>query len=42
MYIKGYANGWEAEQSLSSYFRFYCEEGVHQSLGYRTPGEACV
>ena len=37
VYIKDYANGWEAERSLSSYFRFYCEERVHQSLGYRTP-----
>jgi len=37
VYIKDYVNGWEAERSLSSYFRFYCEERVHQSLGYRTP-----
>jgi putative transposase len=37
VYIKDYANGWEAERSLSSYLRFYCEERVHQSLGYRTP-----
>jgi putative transposase len=37
VYIKDYGNGWEAERSLSSYFRFYCEERVHQSLGYRTP-----
>jgi putative transposase len=37
VYIKDYASGWEAERSLSSYFRFYCEERVHQSLGYRTP-----
>ncbi|HWB45580.1 MAG TPA: IS3 family transposase [Hyphomicrobiaceae bacterium] len=28
VYIKDYANGWEAERSLSSYFRFYCEERV--------------
>ena len=36
-YIKDYGSCWEAERSLSSYFRFYCEERVHQSLGYRTP-----
>ena len=40
VYLKDYADGWEAEDSLASYFRFYCHERVHQSLGYRTPKEA--
>lgn len=39
VYLKDYANGWEAEDSLSSYFRFYSHQRVHQSLGYRTPAE---
>jgi putative transposase len=37
VYLKEYADGWQAEDSLSSYFRLYCDERVHQSLGYRTP-----
>jgi putative transposase len=37
VYLKEYHNGWEAEDSLGSYFRFYCDERVHQSLDYRTP-----
>jgi putative transposase len=39
VYPKEYADGLEAERSLESYFRFYCEERPHQSLGYRTPAE---
>lgn len=39
VYLKDYANGWEAEASLASYFRFYSHERIHQSLGYRTPAE---
>ena len=35
--LREYADGWEAEESLSRYFRFYCEERIHQSLGYQTP-----
>jgi putative transposase len=37
VYLKAYRDGWEAEDSLGSYFRFYCHERVHQSLDYRTP-----
>ena len=37
VYLKDYADGWEAEQSLTSYFRFYCHQRMHQSLDYRTP-----
>jgi putative transposase len=39
VYLKDYADGWEAEASLACYFRFYCDTRLHQSLGYRTPGE---
>jgi putative transposase len=39
VYLRDYADGWEAEASLSSYFRFYSHERVHQALGYRTPAE---
>jgi putative transposase len=37
VYAKDYADGWEAQEQLGRYFRFYCEERIHQSLGYRTP-----
>ena len=39
VYLKDYTNAWEAEDSLSSYFRFYCHRRIHQALGYRTPAE---
>ena len=39
VYLKEYADGWDAEASLASYFRFYCQERVHQALQYRTPAE---
>ena len=39
VYLKDYATAWEAEDSLAVYFRFYCHERIHQSLGYRTPAE---
>ena len=32
-------DGWEAEESLGHYFRYYCEARPHQGLGYRTPAE---
>ena len=38
-YLRDYADGWEAEERLGAYFRFYCHERRHQSLGYRTPAE---
>ena len=37
VYLKDYRDGWEAQASLARYFRFYCDERVHQALGYRTP-----
>jgi len=39
VYLKDYADGWEAEASLADYFRFYNEERIHQALDYRTPAE---
>ena len=39
VYLKDYRDGWEAESSLAAYFAFYCQERIHQSLGYRTPAE---
>jgi putative transposase len=39
VYPKSYADGWEAESSLTEYFRFYCYERIHQALDYRTPAE---
>jgi putative transposase len=37
VYLKDYADGWEAEASLAEYFRFYRDERIHQALDYRTP-----
>ena len=37
VYLRDYTDGWEAETFLTRYFRFYCDERIHQSLGYRTP-----
>ena len=39
VYLKDYSTAWEAEDSLASYFHFYCQERIHQSLDYRTPAE---
>jgi putative transposase len=39
VYLREYTDGWQAETSLAAYFRFYNEERIHQSLGYRTPGD---
>lgn len=39
VYLKDYADAWEAEESLEAYFRFYSHERIHQSLGYRTPAQ---
>ena len=37
VYLHDYADGWEAEERLRAYFRFYATERPHQALGYRTP-----
>jgi putative transposase len=37
VYLRDYADGWEAEHGLARYFRFYCEERIHQGLAYHTP-----
>jgi putative transposase len=39
VYLRDYRDGWEAEASLAAYFRFYNDERIHQSLGYRTPAD---
>jgi putative transposase len=40
VYLNEYADAREAREGLGEYFRFYNEERLHQSLGYRTPAEA--
>ena len=37
VYLKDYGDVLEARAGLTGYFRFYNEERLHQSLGYRTP-----
>jgi putative transposase len=39
VYLKDYKDGWEANQGLGNYFKFYNDERLHSSLGYRTPKE---
>jgi putative transposase len=39
VYLHDYTDGWHAEESLAAYFRLYDDERIHQSLGYRTPGD---
>lgn len=39
VYLKDYQSPKEARLSLAEYFRFYNHERLHQSLGYKTPGE---
>lgn len=39
VYLKDYGTVWEAEDSLSAYFHFYCHQRIHQSLDYQTPAD---
>ena len=39
IYLKDYDCGTSLRAGLSDYFRFYCHERPHSSLGYRTPAE---
>ena len=39
VYLKEYADVWEAEESLIKYCYFYNYERPHQSLNYQTPFE---
>ena len=40
VYLKEYADVWDAEESLRQYFEFYNYQRPHQSLKYQTPFEA--
>lgn len=37
VYLKDYESVTEAQAGIERYFRFYNQERIHQSLGYRTP-----
>jgi putative transposase len=39
IYLRGYANGHEAQRSLSRYFAFYNASRIHETLSYATPDE---
>lgn len=39
VYLRGYESAPALERGLTAYFRFYNEDRLHQSLGYRTPAE---
>jgi putative transposase len=39
IYLKLYGSVSELMQGLATYFRFYNDERLHQSLGYRTPAQ---
>jgi putative transposase len=39
VYLRDYADGWEAQERLAAYFRFYSHQRIHQALEYRTPAE---
>ncbi len=42
VYLRAYASGTEARQSLRRYFAFYNERRLHESLDYATPDEVYV
>lgn len=37
IYLKAYEDGWQLEEDMARYFRFYNQESTHQSLNYQTP-----
>jgi putative transposase len=39
VYLHDYTSGAECHAGLKAYLEFYCEERLHQALGYRTPAE---
>ena len=39
VYLKDYADLWEAEDNIGNYFEFYNTERCHSALGYKTPEE---
>jgi putative transposase len=40
VYLRAYASGTEARESLKIYFRFYNGRRLHENLNYATPDEA--
>ena len=39
VYLRDYADGWQAEKSLRRHFDYSRNERIHQALGYRTQAE---
>ena len=39
VYLKEYETVIEASEGIARYFKFYNEERLHQSLGYRPPAD---
>jgi putative transposase len=39
VYLRDYVDGWEAQERIGAYFRFYSHQRLHQALGYRTPSD---
>lgn len=37
IYLRTYEDGWQLEKGMNSYFSFYNQERMHQSLDYQTP-----
>ncbi len=37
IYLKSYQDGWQLQQGMEAYSRFYNQERVHQSHKYQTP-----
>lgn len=39
VYLKDYADVWDAEYNIGKYFEFYNTERYYRALGYKTPQE---
>lgn len=39
VYLKDYADVWDAEENIGKYFEFYNTERYHSALGFKTPAE---
>jgi putative transposase len=42
IYLKAYEDGWQLEQGMNTYFHFYNQERMHQSLQYQTPKQVYI